>query len=94
MKNILVVCGTGIATSTVVIGKLNEWLTRTDLNYKVQLHKAKISDAINRFDDYDLIVSTTIVPDSMKDKVIDGVPLLTGVETDAFYHQLEGEIKR
>ncbi|WP_404452054.1 PTS sugar transporter subunit IIB [Virgibacillus necropolis] len=94
MKNILVVCGTGIATSTIVIAKLKEWLTKTDLSYKVQLHQAEIGKAVNRFEEYDIVISTTLVPDSMKDKVIDGVPLLSGFGSEAVCRQLEEEIKR
>src|SRR5690625_6126174 len=78
MKKLLIMCGTGVATSTVVTGKVKEWLEKEGLANGVKLYQSKVADEIGRIDEYDVVVSTTIVPDSIKDKVIDGVPLLTG----------------
>ena len=40
----------------------------------------------------DIVVSTTLVPDSIKDKVINGVPLLTGVGADAVFAKVKEAI--
>ena len=46
-------------------------------------------DMKNKIDDYDAVISTTIVPDSIKDKVIQGLPLLNGMGVDQVYDQLK-----
>lgn len=93
-KKLLIMCGTGVATSTVVTGKVKTWLQENGLENKVSLYQSKISDEINRIDDYDIIVSTTIVPDGIKDKVIDGVPLLTGIGTEEMYNKIAEKINQ
>ncbi|AVR00118.1 PTS sugar transporter subunit IIB [Oceanobacillus sp. M65] len=88
MKKLLIMCGTGIATSTVVTGKVKEWLKEQGLENEVSLYQSKLTDELNRIDDYDVVVSTTLVPDNIKDKVIDGVPLLTGIGTEEMYEEV------
>lgn len=85
-------CGTGIATSTVVTGKVKDWLKENGFEDKVQLYQSKISDEINRIDDYDVVISTTLTPDNVKDKVIDGVPLLTGFGIEDMYEQVKQKL--
>lgn len=88
MKKILIMCGTGIATSTIVTEKVKAWLEDMDLNEQVSLYQSKISDEIGRLDEYDIIVSTTMVPDHLRENVIDGVPLLTGIGIDVMYDDI------
>lgn len=92
MKKILVMCGTGVATSTVVMSKLKNWLNEKKLSDNVRLYQSKISDEMNKIDDYDIVISTTVVPDSIKDKVIMGLPLLTGIGIDAMFNTIETQI--
>lgn len=94
MKKLLIMCGTGIATSTVVKGKVEEWLKENNLSQEVKIYQSKVSDEINRIDEYDVVLSTTLVPDRIRDKVIDGVPLLTGIGIDTMYEKVLAEIKR
>ncbi|MGH2318740.1 PTS sugar transporter subunit IIB [Planococcus sp. 4-30] len=94
MKKLLIMCGTGIATSTVVKGKVEQWLKDNDLSQEVKIYQSKVSDEIGRIDEYDVVLSTTLVPDKIKDKVIDGVPLLTGIGVDSMYDKVLAEIKR
>jgi PTS system galactitol-specific IIB component len=91
-KKVLVICGTGVATSTVVMGKLKDFLK--EKNIDVNLTQAKVSDVLNQADEYDVIVSTTLVPDSLKSKVISAVPLLTGMNRDKFYEEFEAALKK
>ncbi|WP_010529247.1 PTS sugar transporter subunit IIB [Lentibacillus jeotgali] len=93
MKKILVICGTGIATSTVVIEKLKEWLDKEQLNEHVTLHQANVQDAINKANEYDLMISTTIVPESLQEKAIDGVPLLAGTGEEDVYEKIKHRMK-
>ncbi|MBP1039946.1 PTS sugar transporter subunit IIB [Vagococcus sp. BWB3-3] len=92
MKKLLIMCGTGIATSTVVMGKVKSWLEENQLQGQVKLYQSKISEELSRIDEYDVIISTTIVPDNIKSKVIDGVPLLTGIGTEAMYEKVKEQL--
>jgi PTS system galactitol-specific IIB component len=92
MKKMLVICGTGVATSTVVMHKLNEWLKSKGFT-DVQLFQSKIADEIAHLEEYDIVLSTTLVPDHVKDQVIMGVPILTGVGADKVYDLIEEKIK-
>ncbi|CEG23728.1 Galactitol-specific phosphotransferase enzyme IIB component [Planococcus massiliensis] len=94
MKKLLIICGTGIATSTVVKGKVEEWLKENNLTQDVKIYQSKVSDEINRIDEYDIVLSTTLVPDNIKDRVIDGIPLLTGIGIDPMFEKVLAEIKR
>ncbi|MRH41531.1 PTS galactitol transporter subunit IIB [Aquibacillus halophilus] len=93
MKKLLIMCGTGVATSTVVTGRVKEWLEKEGLKDKVTLYQSKVADEINRIQDYDIVVSTTIVPDHVKEHVIDGLPLLTGMGIDEMYEKIKSKIK-
>ena len=79
MKKLLVVCGAGHATSTIAVAKVKAWLEKEGYENEVTIYQSKIADELNRIDDYDAVISTTIVPDSIKDKVINGLGLLTGI---------------
>ena len=59
-----------------------------DINkYTVEGRKA-IHKQINHIDEYDAFVSTTVVPDDVKDKVISGLPILTGMGADKAYEEI------
>lgn len=88
MKTLMVVCGNGVATSTVVEGKIRDFLESKGVLDKVKLLKGNIAEQINNIDDYDAFVSTTVVPDDVKDKVISGLPLLTGMGADKVYDEI------
>lgn len=59
-KNVLIVCGTGIATSTVVRGKLQDALPEHGINVGT-IDKAKATEAPGKANSgkYDMIVTTT-----------------------------------
>jgi len=92
MKKLLIMCGTGIATSTIVTGKVKTWLEENGLQNKVKLYQSKISEELSRIDDYDIIVSTTLVPDNIKSRIIDGVPLLTGMGKEEMFEKIKTQI--
>lgn len=93
MKRLLIMCGTGVATSTVVTNKIKEWLKEKGLESDVKLYQSKIADEVNKLDEYDVVLSTTVVPDRVKDKVISGVPMLTGMGTEEMYDEIERQIR-
>lgn len=88
MKTLMVICGSGVATSTVAEGKIRDFLDSKGLLDKVKIYKSNIAEQINNIDDYDVFVSTTVVPEDVRDKVINGLPLLTGIGVDKVYDQI------
>lgn len=88
MKTLLIVCGAGHATSTIAVAKVQEWLNQNKYT-DVKIYQSKLADELNKIDDYDAVISTTIVADSIKDKVINGLPILTGVGVDQLYADLK-----
>ena len=89
MKKLLIVCGAGHATSTIAVAKVTEWLKKEGYENDVKIYQSKIADELNRIDDYDAVISTTIVPNSIKNKVIQGLPLLNGMGIDNVYAELK-----
>lgn len=59
-KKVLVACGTGIATSTVVVERVERLLKENNINADVE--QIKISEAKSKQAGVDLIVSTTMLP--------------------------------
>lgn len=94
MKKLLVICGAGHATSTIAVSKINKWLAAENYTDQVKIYQSKIAiaDELNKMDEYDAVVSTTIVPDSVKDKVINGLGLLTGVGADKILEAVEARL--
>ena len=94
MKKILVICGAGHATSTIAVSKIEKWLSDNNWASDAKIYQSKIADELNKFDDYDVVVSTTVVPDSVKAKVINGVALLTGVGREKVFEQIRKELEK
>jgi PTS system galactitol-specific IIB component len=84
-KRILVVCGTAIATSTVVAIKLEEMLKKHGI--QAEIRRAMTTEARTASREADLIVATTQVVD-VSVPVISGIPFITGIGLD----KLEKEI--
>lgn len=94
MKKLLIMCGSGIATSTVAAGKVKQWLKDNNLEDEVKIYQSKIAEEVNHIDDYEAVITTTTVPDNIKDKVIFGLPLLTNMGIDQMWDQLKKELEK
>ncbi|HIY92300.1 PTS sugar transporter subunit IIB [Companilactobacillus sp. HBUAS56275] len=94
-KSLMVVCGTGIATSTVATGKIKSYLDEQGLSSEVHFLQSKIADEVSAIgnDEYDIVVSTTMVPSSIQSKVINGVPLLTGIGADKVLEEIKTKVE-
>lgn len=77
MTNILVACGNGVATSTMVAVKIKEALAKENL--KVNVTQCKLMEIPSKAEDYDLIVTTGRYNQEVKTPIIGGMPLLTGI---------------
>lgn len=81
MKKILVACGTGIATSTVVAKKLEEKLAARGITATIA--QCKASEVSAKVAGYDLVVATTEVDDTKGRPLLRTLSFLTGVGIDA-----------
>ena len=80
-KKTLVACGAGIATSTVVCGKVEQLVK--DNNIDAEIIQCKIAEVASKQDEADLIVSTTILPTTYKIPAIIATSYITGINTKA-----------
>ena len=84
-KRVLIVCGTAIATSTMVAMKVEDMLKKKGINAEVR--RCMTSEAKTASKDVDLIVATTQVPD-VEVPVIDGIPFITGIGVEAIEQEI------
>lgn len=96
MKSLLIICGAGHATSTVVRTKFETWLKKEELTDKVKLIQSSVGAEISNINNekYDIVVSTTQVPASIKDKVISGTALLTGFGAEQVFKAVKDAIEK
>ena len=94
MEKLLIMCGAGHAASTVVRTKVNRWLKEEGLENQVEIKQSAVGQELESIKngEYDIVLSTTQVPDDIKDKVIMGVQLLTGFGAEAVYVSLKEKI--
>jgi PTS system galactitol-specific IIB component len=90
-KRILIVCGTGIATSTMIADKVRTHLKQRGIDVKVD--QTKVSELHRGARGYDLIVATTQVPASVDVPVVKGLPFLTGVGVEQALAEVESKLK-
>lgn len=77
-KVVLVACGTGIATSTVV-NKAVEKIAKAN-NLQIEIIQCKMMEVPGYADRADLLITTTVVDkDKYSFPVVNGRPFLTGV---------------
>ena len=92
MKKVLIICEIGIATSSIVMEKVRTWLEENDYIDRVELSHGIAAEEIPHLDEYDIVISTTKVGDEHKDKVINGVPILSGRDVENVYSVLEAKL--
>lgn len=95
MKKMLIMCGAGHATSTIVHAKVNDWLEENGFKNEVEIKQSAVSQEVDNIRNgvYDIVISTTIVPDEIKNKVINGVALLTGIGTEQVWSQVKAALE-
>jgi PTS system galactitol-specific IIB component len=77
MKKVLVICGTGVATSTMVASSIKEHCSAQGID--VEVSQGKVMDLLSGTPQVDVIVATTEVPDGVGVPVVAGLPFLTGI---------------
>ncbi|MDN5302732.1 MAG: galactitol system component [Thermoanaerobacteraceae bacterium] len=91
-KKVIVACGTGIATSTVVADKIAEACKKEGI--KVNIDQCKVTELRSYADGADLIVTTTIMKDKFDIPVINGLSFITGIGEDKVIEQILAELKK
>ncbi|MBF0714018.1 PTS sugar transporter subunit IIB [Gemella sp. GH3] len=86
MKRILIACGAGIATSTIVVSKVEELIKKHNIDASIK--QIKISEASSMQSEADLIVSTTMLPTTYSIPAIIATSYITGFGEE----ELEEEI--
>ncbi|SMB94997.1 PTS system IIB component, Gat family [Thermanaeromonas toyohensis ToBE] len=90
-KRVLIVCGTGIATSTVVAEKVKEGLKKRGI--EVDTIQAKVVEVPSYAKEVDLIVATTPINVSTPVPVIKGLAFLTGLGEETLLDQIAQALK-
>jgi len=79
VKKIVVACGSGVATSTAVNGKIKDLLDSNGLTGTYHVVQCAIAEAPSQCADADLLVATTVPPADLKCEFVSGLPFLTGM---------------
>lgn len=88
---ILVTCGAGIATSTVVTDRVERLVKENNVDAEVK--QIKISEAASMQDGADLIVSTTILPTTYKIPAIIATSYITGMGMEELDEEILAHLK-
>lgn len=92
MKRVLVACGNGIATSTVVATKIREKCEEN--NISVMVSQCKLLEVETKADDYDLLVTTgKFTGGKVNIPVVGAIALLTGINEDATIEEILSHLK-
>lgn len=83
---VLVACGAGIATSTVVMKRVED-LFKTN-NVDVDIIQIKIAEAKSRESEADMLITTTLLPGEFKIPAIKAMGYLTGINADKVDEQV------
>ena len=92
MKKILIACGNGIATSTVVASKVKSFLA--DQGIEVSTTQTKLMEVQSKVEGYDLLVTTGQFEGKTGDvPVVKGMSILTGIGADKTMEEILNHIK-
>ena len=83
---VLVACGAGIATSTVVMKKIEDLFKKNNID--AQFIQIKIAEAASKQDQADMLITTTMLPMEYKIPAVKAMAFLTGIGQD----KVEAEI--
>lgn len=89
-QRILVICGTGVATSTVVASKVRDYCASKGID--VTVSQGKVTDLLGGHAVADLIVATTEVPSTVTIPIVAGLPFLTGIGMDTALQQINDHL--
>lgn len=88
MKNIIVACGTGIATSTYVVGKLKDLINRSNLNLSIKQGTYTEVEGLVDSDTQLIISSSNIAKEIKGVPVMVAIPYISGVGIEKFEEKI------
>ena len=92
MKIVLVACGNGIATSTVVASKIRE--ACEDVGLDVSVNQCKLLEVESKASDYDLLVTSGMFTGGdVNIPVVSAIALLTGVGEEEAMQEILDHLK-
>ncbi|MBA2871069.1 MULTISPECIES: PTS sugar transporter subunit IIB [Bacillales] len=91
-KQVLVACGAGIATSTIVNKEIEEICKEN--NIECDIVQIKITEVGSYVDTADLLISTTIVQTEYPFPVINARAFLTGIGLDEVKKEILEQLKK
>lgn len=92
MKKILVACGNGIATSTVVASKIKAYLSERGV--EATTNQTKLMEVPGKVKGYDLLVTTGQFDGQTHNvPIIKGMPILTGIGVNETFEEIYEIIK-
>lgn len=93
MKKILVVCGNGIASSSIMVAAIQDYLKEQNLEAivdKASLIDLRGDSQAERINSYDLLVSSTKIDNgNINIPVIIGIGILTGIGEDEIFEEIK-----
>ena len=92
MKKDLFACGNGVATSTMVRSKVEDYLA--DKGISIKAHQCKVQEVSAIADEYDLVVTSGKFKTSeINTPCIMAINLLTGINEDATLEAIYNAVK-
>lgn len=85
---VVIVCATGLATSTMAATKLQRELAKHDVDAKITKGQIHQLDSLVKMGKPDLVVATAVTKKQYDVPVFDGVPLLSNKGVDAFINKI------
>ncbi|MCC3145751.1 PTS sugar transporter subunit IIB [Halanaerobium sp. Z-7514] len=92
-KKVLIVCGTGIATSTVVNEKIKNLAKKAGV--KVDINQAKVTEAKREIENsnYDFLVTTTAFSYKVDLPVINATAMISGIGEEEVEEKIIAKLK-
>lgn len=89
MKRILLVCGTGVATSTVVRKRVDDVLEKNGYKGQYLITQGKVAEVSGQSGNYDLCISTVMFDKTLcKCPLVIGTQFLMGFNTEPLVEQI------
>lgn len=92
MKRVLFACGNGVATSTMVRSKVEDFLS--DNGVSIKSHQCKVQEVTAIADEYDLVVTSgKFKASEINTPCIMAINLLTGINEEETLEQILEAVK-
>jgi len=91
MKKVLVACGNGIATSTVVATKIREYAEEQGVD--ISTSQTKLLEVPSKASDFDLIVTTGEYKNELGVPIINGLSLITGMGEEETLEEIVNKLE-